>query len=262
MSESFPTDVGRVLVFQAHPDDEVFTTAAAMLAAVAAGGTVTLLVATGGELGEQMADSTLDEETARRLRAARLTESCRILGVDWEPLTEPGRWIDGVAGNKRNLAEANQSDVAAEVRKAIDRYEPDLVLTVGPNGITGHPDHRAMFAAVTAALADPGWKPSRALGAVLRDVDIAAAAQIVPFPDGKERLTGIPAADVAVQVDLPSALVPRHREAMDVYHAGLGTMSLDELVANGLSGGALALRAIFDAADGMAEYYVDIPIAD
>src|SRR5215813_10726568 len=89
MSESFPTEVGRVLVFQAHPDDEVFTTAAAMLAVVAAGGTVRLLVASGGELGEQMADSTLDEETARRLRAARLTESCRILGVEWEPLTEP-----------------------------------------------------------------------------------------------------------------------------------------------------------------------------
>jgi N-acetyl-1-D-myo-inositol-2-amino-2-deoxy-alpha-D-glucopyranoside deacetylase len=258
MSESFPTDAGRVLVFQAHPDDEVFTTAAAMLAVVAAGGTVTLLVATGGELGEQMADPTLDLETARRLRAARLTESCRILGVDWEPLTEPGRWIDGETGN---LAEADTAEVAAEVRKAIDRYEPDLVLTVGPNGITGHPDHRAMFAAVTAALTGSGWKPRRALGAVLREVDLAAAAQVVPFPDGKERLTGIPAEDIAVRVDLPSALAPRHREAMNVYHAGLGTMSLDELIANGLGGGALALRAIFDAADGMAEYYVDIPIS-
>jgi LmbE family N-acetylglucosaminyl deacetylase len=152
--------------------------------------------------------------------------------------------------------------VAAEIRKAVDRYEPDLVLTVGPTGITGHPDHRAMFAAVTAALAGPGWKPRRALGAVLRDVDVAAAAQIVSFPDGKDGLTEISASDVTVRVDLPSALVPRHREAMDVYHARLGTRSLDELVASGLNGGALAMRAIFDAADGMAEHYIDIPIAD
>jgi LmbE family N-acetylglucosaminyl deacetylase len=260
MSESFPTDAARVLVFQAHPDDEVFTTAAGMLASVAAGGTVTLLVATGGELGEQMADPALDEETARRRRGARLTESCRILGVDWEPLTEPGRWIDGVAGNERNLAAADPAEVAGEVRKAIDRYEPELVLTVGPTGITGHPDHRAMFTAVTAALAGPGWKPRRALGAVMRDVDVTAAAQTVPFPDGKERLTGVPEADVAVRVELPAALVPRHREAMDVYHAGLGTQSLDELVASGLRGGALALRAIFDASDGMAEYYIDLPV--
>lgn len=262
MSESFPTDVRRALVFQAHPDDEVFTTAAAMLAVVADGGTVRLLVATGGELGEQMADATLDEETARRLRAARLTESCGTLGVDWEPLTEPGRWIDGVGGNGRNLAEADRAEVAAEARNAIDRYEPDLVLTVGPTGITGHPDHRAMFAAVTTALAGPGWKPRRALGAVLRDVDLATAAQVVSFPDDRERLTGIPEADVAVRVDLPSALTRKHREAMNVYHPGLGTKTLDELAASGLSGGAIALRAIFDLTGGTAEYYIDIPTAD
>lgn len=50
----------------------------------------------------------------------------------------------------------------------IDLHRQDLVLTVWPGGVTGHPDHRRMHEPTAAALARPGWVPDRALGAVLR----------------------------------------------------------------------------------------------
>jgi LmbE family N-acetylglucosaminyl deacetylase len=244
-----------VLVIQAHPDDEAFTTAGAMLALADNGATVRLLVATGGELGEQLGDSTMDLATARERRGERLTRSCRALGATWAPLTEPGRWIDG---HPPTLADADPAEVAQVVRKAIDEHQPDLLLTVGPDGVTGHPDHRAMHAAVAAALALPGRPPQRALGAAIRAHDVAAAAARAPFPRGKETIAGVPDEAITTRVELSPALSHRRRQSLDAYHAGLGTDSLDALIDNGLRGGALALRAVFDSTDWRTEYYLDI----
>jgi LmbE family N-acetylglucosaminyl deacetylase len=44
------------------------------------------------------------------------------------------------------------ADEATElVRRAIERVRPDTILTFGPDGMTGHPDHKAVSAWTTAA---------------------------------------------------------------------------------------------------------------
>ena len=112
-----------------------------MAIAVHAGSRVACVTATRGEQGS------LDEErwpisTLAAVREAELVASLGILGVhDHEWLGYP----DGGCG------EIPSAEAVGRIAEAIHRVEPDTVLTFGPDGMTGHPDHRAVSAWTTAA---------------------------------------------------------------------------------------------------------------
>jgi hypothetical protein len=123
-----------VLGVWAHPDDEAYLSAGLMLRTVARGGRVVCLHATRGELGtddpvawppDRLAHLR-EQELARALAVAGVREH-EILGLaDGECATTdpdgPIRWISA----------------------AITRLQPDLVVTFGSDGMTGHPDHVAV----------------------------------------------------------------------------------------------------------------------
>ena len=44
----------------------------------------------------------------------------------------------------------------AQVAALIERTRPDVIVTFGPDGMTGHPDHQTVSAWVTEA-----WRPGR-----------------------------------------------------------------------------------------------------
>jgi len=252
-----------VAVFHAHPDDEAFATAAATTGLTAAGAQVRLWVATGGELPEQSAAPHLDEEGARRKRAKRLDRSCQLLGIGrWAYLTEPGEWADST-DQARVLASAPTATVAAAVRRVINRWRPQIVLTVGPDGLTGHPDHVAMHDAVVAALELPGWKPRYAWGAVLLDTDVAAAGDAIDdrcddgYRSGRvATVVGVPRSAVGQTIESPGSAIAR-QQALDVYQAGLGTLPLADLIErHGPGGSALRLRALFDVAGWESDHFV------
>ncbi len=48
-------------------------------------------------------------------------------------------------------AAARASDAVGQLCEVIERVRPDTVLTFGPDGITGHPDHQVVSAWATAA---------------------------------------------------------------------------------------------------------------
>ncbi len=54
----------------------------------------------------------------------------------------------------------------ADIRAAIDRLRPDVVITFGPDGLYWHPDHIAVHERTTAVVAAAG---RRRAGALLRD---------------------------------------------------------------------------------------------
>lgn len=239
-----------VAVFHAHPDDEVFATAAATQALAAAGAEVRLFIATGGELPEMGPDR--DEAAARGLREHRLNRSCTLLGISsWSYLTRPGHWID-TTEHPRTLAAAPTATVADAVRKVIDDCRPEIVLSVGADGLTGHADHIAMHDAVTAALHLPGWSPRHAWGAAVVDSDVRAAGsairQLTGGDDrrgGRDDVTGVPAAHITRAIRCPDGAARKH--AMDAYLEGLGSYSLEQLInEHGLRGASLTLRAVFD----------------
>ena len=128
-----PAEKPTLLAVFAHPDDE--TAAAPLLAHYARlGHPVYLASITSGQLGFKNARLPAGEELGR-LREEELRCAARALGIR-EPLLL-GFQDQGIS---RNPAAA---EVADRLREIIDERRPEVVLTFGPDGLTGHPDHRA-----------------------------------------------------------------------------------------------------------------------
>ncbi len=125
----------------AHPDDEAYLSSGLMMRTVAAGGRVTVCAATAGERGFAAADPrSLDERIS--LRTAELRAAAAAAGVDDVRMLG---WTDGTLGDVPFEA------LVAQISALIDDVRPDLVITFGPDGVTGHRDHVAIGRATTAA---------------------------------------------------------------------------------------------------------------
>ncbi|MFI9781832.1 PIG-L family deacetylase [Streptomyces sp. NPDC051956] len=252
------SDLGRgstTLVLTAHPDDEVFAHGAAIAMLSQQGGRVVLCTASGGEAAETDVDSSAE---ARRRRAARLDAACTRLGVsEWNWLAE-GRWTD-TAGRQMpgSLTSASVSDLAEVITAQIHKIIPDVVLTVGPDGLTGHPDHILIHQAVASVAA---WCEVPVFGSYLLPADIAQGhdllAKILPGERvGSGRMAGSDEPS-ATPLAAPARVSEARRAALDEYANGLGTLALTELVRVFPGrGDSLLLRAVLDAIGWQTERY-------
>jgi LmbE family N-acetylglucosaminyl deacetylase len=132
--------VGTLLGVWAHPDDEAYLSAGLMAAYRRRGDRVAVVTATLGEHGTTDPSRWPPKRLAAR-RHAELRNSLAVLDVD--ELYVLG-YEDGTC------AEHDGRDAIAEIMTAV---EPDLVVTFGPDGMTGHPDHRAVSRWATDARA-------------------------------------------------------------------------------------------------------------
>ena len=199
------TPLGTILGVWAHPDDEAFLSGGLMAAARAAGQRVVVLTATRGELGAPDPESWPPARLAAE-RERELEHSLDALGVtEHVILGHP----DG------GCADVDFDIGTAEVAGAIDAVDPDTILTFGPDGYTGHSDHRTMAAWVDAAMQ---WTGSRArvlhatttqsfldrFADVHRDFDVFFAGMpSITDPD-----------DMAVQLALTGRLLERKEAAL------------------------------------------------
>jgi LmbE family N-acetylglucosaminyl deacetylase len=139
----------RILGLFAHPDDEVFCVGGTM-ARCSAGGAVTAIASlTRGEVGQIRDAYTATRRTLGPVRVKELEQSASELGVDEVICLDLG---DG------QLAALPLEDVARAARRIIDDFAPDVVVTFGPDGGFGHPDHVTSCLAVMEAvrtMADP-----------------------------------------------------------------------------------------------------------
>ncbi len=134
-------DLGTVLAVWAHPDDETYLSAGLMANAVRSGGRVVCVTATRGEQGSFDHDR-WSPATLAAIREAELTRSLAILGVD------DHRWLNYPDGT---CADVDQDEATARVQAIVEEVRPNTVLTFGPDGMTGHPDHQAICAWTTRA---------------------------------------------------------------------------------------------------------------
>ncbi len=75
------------------------------------------------------------EEELEEIRTNELSKSLACLGdIEHE-------WLDYKDGH---CEEVSISESCEKVRKLIDKYQPDTVITFGPEGLTGHSDHKAV----------------------------------------------------------------------------------------------------------------------
>ena len=130
------SELGTVLMIWAHPDDETYLAGATSALLTDAGNRVVCVTTTRGEAG---GDS--------QVRTVELDEALAVLGV-----TEH-HWLDYPDGG---CADVDADEAATRIRAIFDDVRPDTVLSFGPDGITGHPDHRAVSAWVDLALAGSG----------------------------------------------------------------------------------------------------------
>ena len=140
-----PDRAGRVLLFAAaHPDDDVMG-AAGIVALHRDDPNLrfVLVHATDGGAGEIAPGSGATRET---LGAVRRDEDRR----GWEVVGRgPDRheWLGLPDGD----VEAHLEELTRRLTEIVAQERPDVVLTCGPDGLSGHPDHIAVSTAASAA---------------------------------------------------------------------------------------------------------------
>lgn len=151
-----------VVVF-AHPDDEIVV--GPMLTRYAREGVdVRLVLATNGERGTRITNIPAGEALGRA-RALEAMCSAKRLGINSPILFDLGDGALAIAANLKRLE--------ADITRVLKELKPSVVVTWGPEGLDGHPDHRIVGAVVTQivqawpdgdppALYYPGFPPDRA----------------------------------------------------------------------------------------------------
>ncbi len=143
---------GGLAAVLAHPDDESFACAGAFALAHDAGRTTRLLVATRGEAGTP--DGVPDPEFGG-VREAELIGAARAIGLDEVSI------LDGYPDG--GVAEEPFARLVDEITAWLADRRPQAVITFGPHGVTGHPDHVAVGSATRWAvekLAESGIAPT------------------------------------------------------------------------------------------------------
>jgi LmbE family N-acetylglucosaminyl deacetylase len=143
----------RLLAVLAHPDDESLGFGGTLAKYAAEGLETYLVTATRGERGRfGSLGKGGDPVEVGRVREAELRAAAAVLGIrEVSILNYPDGAVDQVAAPMAIRA------VVSHIR----RIQPDVVVTFGPEGAYGHPDHIAISQFTTAATvcaADCGYR--------------------------------------------------------------------------------------------------------
>jgi N-acetyl-1-D-myo-inositol-2-amino-2-deoxy-alpha-D-glucopyranoside deacetylase len=143
-----------LLVLFAHPDDESFAVGGTMAHYARQGVRVVLGTATRGEAGITHDEGAGHPADMGQVREEELRCACRTLGV--HELRLLGYRDSGMAGDPQNdhpnaFCHADPERVVGQILDLFREFQPEVVLTFGPEGGYGHPDHLAIHRHTTAA---------------------------------------------------------------------------------------------------------------
>jgi LmbE family N-acetylglucosaminyl deacetylase len=156
-----------ILWVLAHPDDESFGNAGTMLLAHDVGLTTGLICATRGEAGEIRDPRLATKDTLGAVRERELRRAMRLARLD--ELRLLGYRDSGMAGtleneDARSLEQAPFTEAVALVAGQIRELRPRVVVTFGPDGVYGHPDHIRIGAITDAAVLEAARDDQPGLG--------------------------------------------------------------------------------------------------
>ena len=200
---------GPLLGIWAHPDDEAYLSAALMFRAREAGRRVVVVTATRGEMGTDDPDAWPPDRLAAT-REREMAVSLAAVGV-----TEH-QWLGYRDGA---LAQVSDRQAVRRISRLLSEIEPDTVVTFGPDGMTGHSDHRTMSRWVTQAW-EAGGRRSRLWYATFTPEFHRTwgelNTQVGLWFEGSEPPSD-PAADLAEQVRCDGELLDRKFAAMAAH---------------------------------------------
>jgi LmbE family N-acetylglucosaminyl deacetylase len=138
----------RILAVLAHPDDESLGVGGTLAKYASEGVDVFVLTATRGDGGRFRGYSPGHPQhpgplELANIREAELRAAASALGV---------REVSILNYCDQSLDRANPREAVAIIAEHIRRVQPDVVLTFGPDGAYGHPDHIAISQFTTAAI--------------------------------------------------------------------------------------------------------------
>jgi LmbE family N-acetylglucosaminyl deacetylase len=146
----------RLMAVLAHPDDESLGVGGTLAKYASEGVDVFLLTATRGDRGRYRGHRPDDDQhpgavALGGIRERELRAAASVLGVREVSLLDYG---------DQHLDRADPREAVAAVVRHVRRVRPDVVVTFGPDGAYGHPDHIAICQFTTAAIvaaADPAF---------------------------------------------------------------------------------------------------------
>ena len=128
----------------AHPDDESLGIGGTLAKYADEGVETYLLTATRGERGRfGETGEKPPPEVVGRAREAELREAAIVLGV---------REVNFLDYHDGDLDQVNVAEAVAKIANHFRRVKPQVVITFGPEGAYGHPDHIAISQLTTAAV--------------------------------------------------------------------------------------------------------------
>ncbi len=133
----------RLAAVFAHPDDDTYGIGGTVALHAPSGIEVLLVMATSGEAGRIIDPSLATRENLGNVREAEDRASWAELNAT--PEIHFLRHPDG------GLAGVPIEELTEQVTDLLTRVRPDVVVTFGPDGVTGHEDHVAIGEAGTAA---------------------------------------------------------------------------------------------------------------
>jgi LmbE family N-acetylglucosaminyl deacetylase len=134
----------KLMAVLAHPDDESLGIGGTLAKYAGEGVETYLVTATRGERGRfGESGEKPPPDVVGRVREAELREAAMILGV------REVNFLDYYDGD---LDQANVTEAVARIADHLRRVKPHVVITFGPEGAYGHPDHIAISQLATAAV--------------------------------------------------------------------------------------------------------------
>lgn len=143
-----------LLAVFAHPDDETFLAGGTLAKYAGNGWEVTVLSATRGEAGlrGEYEKENLSAGEFALVRQREMEAACDVLGVK-------GPLFLNCADVR--IEKDCRDSAQAEVARFLRERKPDVVITFGPDGVSGHADHVAIGEIVTTAVRDVGIRSVR-----------------------------------------------------------------------------------------------------
>lgn len=121
-----------LLTIFAHPDDETFRCGGTLALLARHGVRVQVLTATRGEAGSCGQPPVCRPAELPAVRERELRCACTALGLELPRLLD---YQDS------HLAEADPEELTARILTVVQMVSPQVMLTFGPDGLSGHPDH-------------------------------------------------------------------------------------------------------------------------
>jgi LmbE family N-acetylglucosaminyl deacetylase len=146
-TQSSPIKRLALLAIFAHPDDESLVMGGTLARYARAGVEVSIVCATRGEWGLISEPALAIRENLAHVRESELRAACGVLGVSHL------HFLDCPDGDVNHTY---WPEVEEQIVRYIRQLRPDVIVTFGPDGLYGHPDHIAVSMLATAAFKSAG----------------------------------------------------------------------------------------------------------